>query len=278
MNQMTFAFASLRPSSLADAMGDVLREAAERVIMPRFQRLADGEIEQKSPGDLVTVADREAECLIAQGLRALDPQARFVGEEVCARDTDLLNGLDEGNAWIVDPIDGTGNYAAGRAPFAVMAAYIRREELVASCILDPMTGSIIMAERGCGAWRDGKRIAPTLAGAPISSLRGIVSGFQRPAAMEPRIKVLTEQIDEVLPTQRCAGAEYPLVATGALDFAMYWRTLVWDHAPGVLIVQEAGGKAARLDGAPYRPADRSGSILLAHTPDIWDQAAAMLSR
>ena len=77
---------------------------------------------------------------------------------------------------------------------------------------------------------------------------------------------------------RCAGAEYPLVATGALDFAIYWRTLVWDHAPGVLIVQEAGGKAARLDGAPYRPAIRSGSILLAHAPDIWDQAAAILSR
>ncbi|MEM7701652.1 MAG: inositol monophosphatase [Pseudomonadota bacterium] len=265
-------------SSFADAMGEVLQDTADRVVLPRFQRLAQSEIAEKLPGDLVTVADREAELLIARGLAKLDPFAHFVGEESCAEDPSLLSKLDEGSAWIVDPIDGTGNYAAGRAPFAMMAAYLRGGELVASAILDPLSGRLITAERGAGAWSNGQRTMSSGEGRSLASLQGVVSDFQRPAAMEPAIEGLEKSVQAILPTRRCAGAEYPMVASGKIDFALYWRTLVWDHAPGVLILQEAGGKVARLDGTPYRAADPSGAILLAHSPEIWDQAAAVFSR
>ena len=266
------------PSSLPLDIADVLREAARRAVLPRFRRLGEGDIGEKTPGELVTTADLEAERIIAKGLAAIRPQARFVGEEACARDPSWLRGLDEGEAWIVNPIDGTGNFASGAAPFAMMAAYLRRGDLVASCILDPLSDSAIIAERGAGAWRDGERIGALEELTPLWRARGIVSHFERPRAMEPRVAALAERTLELLPTRRCAGAEYPLVATGALDFALYWRTLVWDHAPGVLILEEAGGKAARLDGARYRPGDAGGAILLARTPEIWVQAAAALSR
>lgn len=266
------------PSSLTLAMADVLHEAAQRAVLPRFGRLLDDDIGEKTPGELVTVADLEAERIIAAGLAAIRPKARFIGEEACARDPALLRGLDEGEAWIVDPIDGTGNFASGAVPFAMMAAYLRCGELAAACILDPLTGVMIMAERGAGAWCNGERIVTSQALRPLWRARGIVSHFQRPPAMEGCIAALAERTLELLPTRRCAGAEYPLVAAGALDFALYWRTLVWDHAPGVLIIEEAGGKAARLDGARYRPADAGGPILIAHTPEIWAQAAGVLSR
>lgn len=268
----------LPTTSLAEAMGDVLWEAAQRVVCPRFQRLSSKDIAEKSPGDLVTTADREAERLIARGLAHLDPSARFVGEESCAADPRRLKDLNHGSVWIVDPIDGTGNYAAGCAPFAMMAAYLRDGELVASAILDPLSARLITAERGSGTWCDGERMVAQTQGRSLSSSQGIVSGFMRPTAMGFAIETFEEHAGIILPTQRCAGAEYPKVASGALDFALYWRTLVWDHAPGVLILQEAGGKAARLDGSPYRASDPSGPILLAHTPEIWDQAAAILSR
>jgi fructose-1,6-bisphosphatase/inositol monophosphatase family enzyme len=264
-------------TSLCDAIAAVLREAAAEAVMPRFQRLAAAEIEEKSPGDLVTIADREAEAIIARGLATIRPDARFVGEEACARDPSLLRDLDKDAVWIVDPIDGTGNYAAGRRPFALMAALVEKGEIVASCILDPVEDRLAAAERGAGAWLDGVRIAHGARSPGLSALTGIVSSFARPSGAEPHVAALAERVAEVTPTRRCAGDEYPLVATGARHFALYWRTLVWDHAPGVLLLQEAGGVAARLDGTRYRPADPSGAILLAQTPEIWDEVAAVLT-
>ncbi|WP_158298641.1 inositol monophosphatase family protein [Sphingomonas psychrotolerans] len=244
--------------------------------MPRYRRLAVGEVEEKSPGDLVTIADQEAERIIAQGLKAIRPAARFIGEEACSRDPSLLDNLASGSAWIVDPIDGTGNYAAGRPPFALMAALIEDGETVASCILDPIEDRLAAAERNCGAWLDGARIAPASASPELRAMTGIVSDFSRPPAMVSRVAALAAQVAEAVPTRRCAGDEYPLVATGARHFALYWRTLVWDHAPGVLFLQEAGGVAARLDGRPYRAADATEAILLAQTPAIWEQVAEVL--
>jgi fructose-1,6-bisphosphatase/inositol monophosphatase family enzyme len=263
-------------TSLPDAMAAVLREAAATAVMPRFQMLAATDIEEKSPGDLVTIADREAEAIISRGLAAIRPDARFIGEEACATDPSLLRDLDKGAIWIVDPIDGTGNYAAGQRPFALMAALIEDGETTASCILDPVNGRLAAAECGAGAWLDGVRIEAGSGSPGLSALTGIVSGFARPPAAEASVAALAERTG-VVPTRRCAGDEYPLVALGARHFALYWRTLVWDHAPGVLLLQEAGGVAARFDGARYRPADPTAAILLAHTQEIWDEVAAIVS-
>lgn len=264
------------PTSLPDAIAAVLREAAAVAVMPRYQLLAEGEIEEKSPGDLVTIADREAEKFIARGLSAIRPDARFIGEEACSRDPSLLDNLAQGAIWIVDPIDGTGNYAAGRPPFALMAALVQDGEAVASCILDPLENRLAAAERGCGAWLDGNRIVPATGSPGLAAMTGIISDFSRPLAMAPRVASLAAQIAEAVPTRRCAGDEYPLVASGVRHFALYWRTLVWDHAPGVLFLREAGGVAARLDGRPYRVADASEAILLAQTPAIWEAVSASM--
>jgi fructose-1,6-bisphosphatase/inositol monophosphatase family enzyme len=75
----------------------------------------------------------------------------------------------------------------------------------------------------------------------------------------------------------CAGADYPAVVSGARDFILYWRTLPWDHAPGVLLAREAGGTAQRLDGSPYQPAQHAlPGLLVARDPATWQQARAAL--
>jgi fructose-1,6-bisphosphatase/inositol monophosphatase family enzyme len=67
----------------------------------------------------------------------------------------------------------------------------------------------------------------------------------------------------MLPGLRCAGFEYPAVASAEEHFAVFWRTLPWDHAPGALVLAEAGGHVARLDGRPYRPAEKGAGLLVA---------------
>lgn len=254
--------------SLIDRVSAVLRDAAARAVMPRFCRLDDGDVAEKTPGELVTIADREAEAIIGAGLAALRPGTRVIGEEACSLDPSLLDGLGHGEAWIVDPIDGTGNFAAGRPPFSIMAALLREGEPVAAWLLDPLTDTLIAAEQGAGAWRDGVRVSPAAPAAAAGDWRGIASRLFLPERGHAIVDAVAAAVAEVSPSRRCAGAEYPLVATGAVDFAIYWRTLAWDHAPGTLIVREAGGAVTRLDGTPYRPAAPGTGLIVARTPAL----------
>ena len=251
-----------------DGVAEVLQSAAAAVVMPRFATLQPGDTEMKAAGEPVTIADREAEAMIGRSLQMLMPNARTVGEEACAADPSLLNHLDDGAVWIIDPIDGTANFAAGRPPFAMMVALLINGETVGSWILDPMSDRLCVAERGGGAWIDGERITTTASFAGLDSLCGIVSESFVPADGGGLIVRLRKTISEVHPTARCAGHEYPLVATGARHFALYWRTLVWDHAPGALILTEAGGAVLHLDGTEYRPATPRTGLLLAHNTSI----------
>ena len=259
---------------LADRVASILREAAETAIVPRYRALAAGEVEEKSPGEMVTVADREAEAHIARGLSELLPGARVVGEEACAADPRLLEGLDQGMVWLVDPLDGTANFAAGEPPFAVMTALLREGEIIGAWMLDPMSGSLAAAERGAGAWIDGARLAAGSRPRPLPR-RGSIGRFM-PAPLQQQVADNIGAAATLLPGLKCAGAEYPMIGAGERDFAFYWRTLAWDHAAGVLFVNEAGGKAARPDGSPYRPASAGSGLLAAHSPEIWDEVRRLL--
>jgi fructose-1,6-bisphosphatase/inositol monophosphatase family enzyme len=262
--------------SLIDRVSEALRAAAAEAVLPRYRALAAHEVEEKSPGELVTIADREAEAAIARGLQGLVPGARLIGEEACARDPSLLDRIDEGDAWIVDPLDGTANFAAGRPPFAMMVALLRAGEIVGGWIYEPVEGRMTAAELGSGAFLDGARLRAAARPGGIAARHGIVSRFMLPDDMAAPVATVETAVAQVTPSRRCAGHEYPLVATGAVDFALYWRTIVWDHAPGVLILNEAGGIARRPDGSPYRPGIPGSGMLLAHNSEIADEVQALL--
>src|SRR3954469_21975533 len=126
-------------SSLVPHVSDLLNKAADEAVLPRFGRLLARQIEEKTAGEIVTVADRDAERIIADGLKTLCPGARIIGEEAAAASPEILNALDDGDVWLVDPIDGTGNFAAGLEPFAMMAAFLRNGEIMLSVIMAPMS-------------------------------------------------------------------------------------------------------------------------------------------
>ena len=257
-----------------ELVGALMAEVAARAILPRFRALAADEVEEKSPGELVTVADREAEAILAAGLAPLLPGSRVIGEEACATAPDLLDSLGEGTVWLVDPLDGTANFAAGSPDFAVMVALLVDGETQAAWILDPLSGRLAWAELGGGAWIGDRRLEAA-AQPNGAKLRGALGRFM-PENMQSTLEERLSASGERLPGLKSAGTEYPLIAAGERDFAFYWRTLAWDHAAGVLFVNEAGGKAARPNGSAYRPAAAGNGLLAAASPDRWDAAQRLL--
>jgi fructose-1,6-bisphosphatase/inositol monophosphatase family enzyme len=260
-----------------DAVSQLLREAANATVLPVFGR-GEVAVEEKTPGEWVTVADRAAESFLAPRLTALLPGSVVVGEEMASADADILGHLaSASDVWLLDPLDGTANFAAGTGPFAMMAALVRHGETVASWMLDPLSGRLACAQRGAGALLDGRRIMTGSVAAPIAALKGAVLRRFLPEALAGHVASAGPRFAELSSGTGCAGADYPAIVTGIQDFTLYWRTLPWDHAPGVLFVCEAGGAAQRLDGSPYRPAEHARpGLLVARNIATWHQALAAL--
>jgi 3'-phosphoadenosine 5'-phosphosulfate (PAPS) 3'-phosphatase len=110
--------------SLMFQVEHILREVSAQVIEPRFAALQDDEVWLKTPGEVVTIADEEAEQLLARRLGDLLPGTPVVGEEASSQDPRLLSCLSEDHVWLVDPLDGTANFVAGGADWAVMVALV----------------------------------------------------------------------------------------------------------------------------------------------------------
>jgi fructose-1,6-bisphosphatase/inositol monophosphatase family enzyme len=264
-------------SGLTAGVLAVIQDAATRAIMPRYQQLTEGEIITKSPGELVTVADREAEVLLFEGLAKLLPEAALVGEEACEGDPALLDRLGDALCWIVDPIDGTHNFACGQPPFGVMVALAEAGETIAGWIYDPLTGRLCHAHRGIGAFVGEDRIAARATGEtpPVAAISLVFMDPAKRASM----KALIAPHYCVVDIPRCAAEQYPRLVLGVNDVSIFERTLAWDHAAGVLFVNEAGGKAARPDGRAYRVDEaKLPGLIAAANPALWDELAARLAK
>ncbi|KRE16191.1 inositol monophosphatase [Bosea sp. Root483D1] len=253
-----------------EQVSDLLREVAAEVVMPRFRKLAETEVRVKSPGEEVTIADEEAERLLNIRLPELLPGSRVIGEEAVSAQPELLQGLGEGTVFVVDPVDGTANFIKGSPCFSMMVALLREGEPVASWMLSPATGTLHVAERGSGAWINGERVRAGRA-PQWNALRGGVLTRFLPAEITARVQANGRDLAAILPGMHCAGEEYPAIVRGEQHFVVFWRGLPWDHAPGTLFLEEAGGRAARFDGRPYKPAEPGFGILAGQSPELWDE-------
>ena len=264
--------------SLAQRAEAVLREVAEEAILPRFRALTDEEVSQKTgPDDLVTVADREAEALLARRLPDLVPGSVVVGEEGVSADPSMLDGLSADAVWIVDPVDGTGNFVVGSDRFGVMAALVRRGETVLGLIYPPVDGRCAVAERGAGASFGDER-ATGRRGVPFERAFGDYSKMYVDEPLRSRFEGALRAAGGTR-AGRCSAWAYLDTARGAADFVLQYRMTVWDHAPGVLLVEEAGGAARMLPGgAPYRPvAQADAPVLSVSDADAWAGYAERLT-
>jgi fructose-1,6-bisphosphatase/inositol monophosphatase family enzyme len=261
----------------------LLRHAARTEIMPRFRRLAPEAVRAKSgPLDLVTEADEAAERLIDAGLGRMFPGCVVVGEEATAADASLLQRLASAElAFVVDPVDGTANFAAGVPLFGCMAAAFHRGEVVAAWIHDPLGDDTAIALRGEGAWvedGEGRRVSDLRVAAPLPVGR-MVAAVSWNWMAEPLKSRVASRLPRLAATlnYRCAAHEYRLVAGGHAHLLVYNRLMPWDHAPGWLLHREAGGHAARFDGSAYEAGHHlGGGLMLAPDQASWDAAHAAL--
>ena len=256
-------------SALDEEIHDLLRFAAQRSILPRFQALADDDIEMKGEDDPVTVVDREVEDFLTEALTKLAPGVAVVGEEAVADDDAVLERLS-GQCWIIDPLDGTANFTEGREPFGIIVALADSGKAVAGWLYDPVKDRLCHTKAGEGAFVNGERIAAqtTNSEPPVAAISRIFLTEEQRAQVDAKLAPHYALVD----IPRCAAEQYPRLALGENDVSSFKRTYAWDHAAGVLWLNEAGGKAARLDGSEYR-VDEHGKpgLVGASSPAIWNE-------
>lgn len=262
-------------SSLSKDVAKLMRNTAHRTILPRFRKLAKDDIHEKAADDFVTVADREAEVMLAEGLAGLLPDAAIVGEEAAHADPSILERLS-GLCWIIDPLDGTHNFTHGTPPFGIIIALADAGEALAGWIYDPLSDRLCHAAKGAGACVDGDPLFARTSGQepPVAAISLLFMAEAERQAITSHIAPHYALVD----IPRCAAEQYPRLALGQNDLSIFQRTLPWDHAAGILWLNEAGGKAARPDGSPYRvdEHDRRG-LIGAASPEQWDELAARLA-
>lgn len=265
-----------------DRVITALREAAALDVMPRFNALQHHEVMEKKPGDVVTVADLDAEHRLTALLPGLLAGSVVVGEEAYAKNPAILNLLEEDRpVWLIDPVDGTKNFSEGNPMFCMMVALVEKGETLMSFIHDPTQDRTAIAELGAGAFlvRPGKddiRLhtpEPKAFGDMIGQINyGCFDEADRPAKRDKFTEIFG-----TVNRLRCAGHDFLSQSLGERDFALYNRLWSWDHVPGVLLLREAGGYVTRIDDTPYRPEDRVRSLLSAGSKESWDDLRRILT-
>ncbi|WP_066514281.1 inositol monophosphatase family protein [Sphingobium cloacae] len=253
-----------------------MRQVGRDIVMPRYRNLAAHEISEKAADDFVTIADKESELRLAAGLAAILPEASIIGEEACAADPAILERAGNGLNWIIDPIDGTGNFAAGKPPFGIMIALADAGTTLAGWIFDPLTSRLCHAALGGGSRIDGEPVQARESGADLP-VAALAVYFMTP---EERADIQSRSTDKftLVDIPRCAAEQYPRLVLGQNDISVFSRTLPWDHAAGTLFLNEAGGLCRRLDGSSYQVGDQRPGLLGASSPRLWDVAAETLFR
>ncbi|NNL17389.1 MAG: inositol monophosphatase [Boseongicola sp.] len=260
-----------------------VRQVASEEILPRFKSLGEGDIATKSRADdLVTVADREAERRLTEVAASLLPGVSVVGEEAVSDDASLRDAIDTNTCLIVDPVDGTWNFANGLATFGVILSVSHEGKTVWGMIYDPVGDDWVVATRGEGARfvrADGAEELLRFKDRPglqAESSMGYVHSYLFHGDERRRLFARLAEFHKT-DALRCSAHEYRLLARGVVDFCVSPVLNPWDHAAGCLIVEEAGGVARMLSGEPYRPTVRSGRLVVASSEAMWNMVASTIS-
>lgn len=254
-----------------EKVSELLSKVAADIILPRHRKLGDGDISEKDHGELVTIADTETEKWLSLELTNLLPGSSVVGEEAAYADPRVFDRLaDENPVWVIDPVDGTHNFAKGSDIFAVIVALVIGGETVAGWIYEPIGETLACGERGAGVTLGAFRVK---LGSPQDDphCRGVAAKqlFDRAERDE-------SYIDRVY-RPNCAGHEYIQLLRGERCFTAYTKLMPWDHAAGSFMIREAGGYSALLDGSPYDVAQPVGNLMSASDKATWRRIQAILA-
>ena len=245
---------------------DAVRRIAAEEILPRFEKVG---FEVKKDGSLLTEADIATNQRIQHFLQVNWPEIAFLSEEMTSAEQEAM--LHESDAlWCLDPLDGTSNFAAGFPLFAVSLALFMYGEVVLALTYDPVRDEAFTAQKGRGAWLNGKQLHCQPSGFPLGNAVAMVD-FKR----------LCPEIRESLVKNAPFGSQRN-IGTCALEWA--WMTAnrgqlylhgsmkLWDLAAGTLLLSEAGGYACTLEGEPvFRLSMQTRSVVASCDKALFDQ-------
>ena len=230
--------------------------------------LAGVQVSLKENHELVTNADLASEVFLKTRLAEIEPSAGFLGEE-------CWNGeYPAPPFWVVDPLDGTNNFAHGYPVFAVSIAFWNGSSIEAGCIYDPTRNEVFSAVSGKGAKLNGSEISATV----TDSLGGCIlaTGFpyhRNPSCLGVNLEILKYFLGRVQGIRRSGSAALDLayVAAGRLDGFWEEHLKPWDMAAGALIVSEAGGEISSFIGEEW---DITSTGMVASGKSIYPQIQA----
>jgi fructose-1,6-bisphosphatase/inositol monophosphatase family enzyme len=257
-----------------DQIATIIKDVAADKIIPRFRQLNEGDIRTKSsPNDLVTIADEEAEIELARILTGLLPGSIALGEEAVSKDhvrRDLLSTHDS-PIWVIDPVDGTSNFAHGNPVFGTMLCLVHRGEWIMSWIYQIPTDRMVACEKGAGITFNEEpyiRPAPMAEQGVLNGLSAFVSKKFIPPSIRPYVESKIGILGDAK-TYMCCAWEYVQVLEGKAAFSLYKRIEPWDHLAGALLLEEAGFYTRKWDGAPYNASDLTGGLINAQSETMW---------
>lgn len=254
-----------------EIVAEILRECAEKYILPRYKMLAKHEISSKSgPRDLVTQADIDVEEHLKCVLPGLLPGSIVIGEESVSggkASLDVLKDVTQ-SIWIVDPVDGTYNFVHHKPEFGIMLACVVNGVTQYGWIYDVLGERMAIAERGSGAFIGAQKLQVRPLHS-ITELMGHINPGYFPAQYKNHIRAAREKFKSCQ-TLNCAAHEYLRIVTGQAQFSVYSRLKPWDHLPGALMITETGGYVEKWDRTPYTPQDHHVGLIAAASQENWN--------
>ncbi|HYD19563.1 MAG TPA: inositol monophosphatase [Patescibacteria group bacterium] len=246
-----------------EKVADIIRHVAETEVMPRFKNLATGDIREKNPGDFVTVADEASEKALSAALREYLPGSLVVGEEEVSKDPSVLSRFKDGKpVWVIDPIDGTYNFAHGRSHFGILVALVVNNVTEYGWVYDCPGDRMAIAQLGRGATINGKKAQVRQSAQQLSDMAGMGGGGQA-WHFEPVNGVVKEVMNV-----RSSLHDFLTFAAGEADFVIHLNKVTpWDHSATVLLAEEAGGYVRlACENVPFTPDMHKHCVLIA-APD-----------
>jgi myo-inositol-1(or 4)-monophosphatase len=256
--------------SYIDASQEAVRAAGKALV----EKLGKVAVRQKSPADLVTDADLAAQEIIATTLRRAFPTHEVLGEEDGLREASRVSQAEY--CWVVDPLDGTTNYAHNVPHFSVSVALLHRGEPLVGSILDPLRDELFSAVRGEGAWLNGSAIHTS----NVVSMSEALAAIGLPPMVRedsPDLAAFLRAVPRFQAIRRTGSTALNLayVAMGRFDATWSFSARVWDMAAGVLLVQESGGAARSPNGGSLDVG--SGHFLVSATERLGRDIELLLS-
>ncbi|MFM2484609.1 inositol monophosphatase family protein [Celerinatantimonas yamalensis] len=258
---------------------ELIQGVAQPHVLQHYRMLRTQDIQTKtSATDLVTIVDQRIEQQLTEQLQRYYPQALIIGEEAISRDPYRLDALKHASlAFIIDPIDGTWNFANQLSVFGVIVAVVCHGACEHALLYDPLQNDWQLATRGKGAFYQNaqgeKRPLTVSDRANLAQMSGFVSLFSFNQAMQLHLAPQLAGFARLM-AFGCSFFEYRLLAGGQADFLIARDPKVWDHAAGLLLLQEAGGYSAFSDGEPYYPTRNRGLLLCANSAASWQALMA----